>query len=39
MTAVAGAPSTRFTHWKAIDWKTAENQVSRLRPHDPIEFL
>ena len=31
MTAVAGAPLTRFTHWKAIDWKTAENQVSRLQ--------
>lgn len=31
MTAVAGAPSTRFTHWKAIDWKTVENQVSRLQ--------
>ena len=24
MTAVAGAPSTRFTYWKAIDWKAVE---------------
>jgi RNA-directed DNA polymerase len=31
MTALAGAPSTRFTHWKAIDWPTVENQVSRLQ--------
>ena len=31
MTAVAGAPSTRFTHWKAINWKTVEDQVSRLQ--------
>lgn len=31
MTAVAGAPSTRFTHWKVIDWKTVEDQVNRLQ--------
>ena len=31
MTAVAGAPSTRFTYWKAIDWKTVEDQVRRLQ--------
>ena len=31
MTAVAGAPSARFIHWKAIDWKTVEDQVSRLQ--------
>ena len=31
MTALAGAPSTRFTHWKAIDWITVEDQVSRLQ--------
>lgn len=31
MTAVAGAPSTRFTHWKTIDWKTVEDQVNRLQ--------
>lgn len=31
MTALAGAPSTRFTHWKVIDWKKVENQVKRLQ--------
>jgi RNA-directed DNA polymerase len=31
MTASAGAPSTRIIHWKTIDWKTIEDQVSRLQ--------
>ena len=31
MTALAGAPSTRSIHWKTIDWKTVEDQVSRLQ--------
>ena len=31
MTAIAGAPSTRFTHWKTIDWKTVEDQVNKLQ--------
>lgn len=31
MTATAGAPSTRITHWKAIDWKTVNDFVSRLQ--------
>lgn len=31
MTASAGAPLTKITHWKAIDWKTVEDQVKRLQ--------
>ena len=31
MTAVAGAPSTRIIHWKAINWSTVEDHVSRLQ--------
>lgn len=31
MTALAGAPSTRIFHWKTIDWKLVEDQVSRLQ--------
>ena len=31
MTALAGAPSARIINWKAIDWKTVEDQVSRLQ--------
>jgi len=31
MTAVAGAPSTKIVYWKAINWKTVEDQVSRLQ--------
>src|SRR3984893_7326020 len=31
MTALAGAPSTRIIRWKTIDWKTVEDQVSRLQ--------
>lgn len=31
MTALAGAPSTRIIHWKAINWETVEDQVSRLQ--------
>jgi RNA-directed DNA polymerase len=31
MTALAGAPSTRIIHWKAINWPTVENQVRRLQ--------
>ncbi len=31
MTALAGAPSTRIIHWKAINWKTVEDQVNRLQ--------
>ena len=31
MTAVAGAPSTKIIHWKAIDWPTVKDQVSRLQ--------
>jgi hypothetical protein len=31
MTALAGAPSTKITHWKAINWQTVEDQVRRLQ--------
>jgi RNA-directed DNA polymerase len=31
MTALAGAPSAKITHWKAIDWQTVEDQVRRLQ--------
>lgn len=31
MTAIAGAPSTRIINWKAINWQTVENHVSRLQ--------
>ena len=31
MTAIAGAPSTRIIHWKAINWSTVEDQVRRLQ--------
>ncbi len=31
MTALAGAPLTKITNWKAIDWKTVEDQVKRLQ--------
>jgi hypothetical protein len=31
MTALAGAPSTRIIHWKAINWPTIEDQVKRLQ--------
>jgi RNA-directed DNA polymerase len=31
MTALAGAPSTKIPHWKAIDWPTMEDQVRRLQ--------
>ena len=31
MTALAGAPSTRIIHWKAINWSTVEDQVRRLQ--------
>jgi RNA-directed DNA polymerase len=31
MTALAGAPSAKITHWKAIDWPTIEDQVRRLQ--------
>jgi RNA-directed DNA polymerase len=31
MTAIAGAPLARIIHWKAINWQTVENQVSRLQ--------
>jgi RNA-directed DNA polymerase len=31
MTAVAGALSTKITHWKAINWSTVEYQVKRLQ--------
>lgn len=31
MTAMAGAPSTRSSNWKAIDWQTVENHVNRLQ--------
>jgi RNA-directed DNA polymerase len=31
MTALAGAPSTRIIHWKAINWQTVEEHVRRLQ--------
>ena len=31
MTAIAGAPLTKITHWKVIDWKIVEDQVKRLQ--------
>jgi hypothetical protein len=31
MTAMAGAPSARKINWKAINWQSVENQVSRLQ--------
>lgn len=31
MTALAGAPSTRIIHWKAINWSTVEDLVRRLQ--------
>ena len=31
MTAVAGAPSTRTIHWKAIQWHAIEEEVRRLQ--------
>lgn len=31
MTALAGAPSTKKIHWKAIVWSTVEDEVKRLQ--------
>lgn len=31
MTALAGAPSTRIKHWKAINWPKVEDLVKRLQ--------
>ena len=31
MTALAGAPSAKTTHWKAIIWPTVELEVRRLQ--------
>lgn len=31
ITALAGAPSTKITHWKAIDWPTVNDHVNRLQ--------